>query len=261
MVEGGSPCIRHSLIRTSCARQPGRPAPAGGATPPSRRGTTPSPAAAETRQPGAVMADDACRARGRADRSVGRASRGRWRTQRRAASSSGVPGVGGARGRERAGPTRSHPEPGRDPAQRRRVLWGRPHGRRGRRGHPPPSTERGRSRAVDESAIARANTRRGVEQRQLVGLITQRSGVRIPPPLPVSKRDRAIIARSRFVVLDRDPDGAGTLPKQTELLHGLLAARRDHVGAYGDRREERLELRRALEEVAEPLGDITQPPQ
>ena len=27
-------------------------------------------------------------------------------------------------------------------------------------------------------------TRRGVEQRQLVGLITQRSGVRIPPPLP-----------------------------------------------------------------------------
>jgi hypothetical protein len=25
---------------------------------------------------------------------------------------------------------------------------------------------------------------RGVEQRQLVGLITQRSGVRIPPPLP-----------------------------------------------------------------------------
>jgi len=47
--------------------------------------------------------------------------------------------VGGARGRERAGPTRSHPEPGRDPAQRRRVLWGRPHGRRGRRGHPPPA--------------------------------------------------------------------------------------------------------------------------
>jgi hypothetical protein len=45
-------------------------------------------------------------------------------------------GLRGARGRERAGPTRSHPEPGRDPAQRRRVLWGRLHGRRGRRGHP-----------------------------------------------------------------------------------------------------------------------------
>ena len=33
--------------------------------------------------------------------------------------------------------------------------------------------------------------RRGVEQRQLVGLITQRSGVRIPPPLPVFRSDRA----------------------------------------------------------------------
>ncbi len=47
-------------------------------------------------------------------------------------------GVGGARGRERVGPTRSHPEPGRDPTQRRRVLWGRLHGRRGRRGRPRP---------------------------------------------------------------------------------------------------------------------------
>ena len=81
-------------------------------------------------------------------------------------------GVGGARGRERAGPTRSHPEPGRDPAQRRRVLGGRPPGRRGRRGHPPPSVSR------------KQYARRGVEQRQLVGLITQRSGVRTPPPLP-----------------------------------------------------------------------------
>ena len=68
-------------------------------------------------------------------------------------------GSGGARGRERAGPTRSHPEPGRDPAQRRRVLWGRPHGRRGRRGRPrtpapplagprtPPPTRRTREHA------------------------------------------------------------------------------------------------------------------
>jgi hypothetical protein len=30
--------------------------------------------------------------------------------------------VGGIRGPERGGPTRSHPEPGRDPPQRRRVL-------------------------------------------------------------------------------------------------------------------------------------------
>jgi hypothetical protein len=44
-----------------------------------------------------------------------------------------------ARGRERRGPTRTHPEPGRDPRQRRRVLQGRPCGRRGRCGHTAPS--------------------------------------------------------------------------------------------------------------------------
>ena len=103
------------------------------------------------------------------------------------ASSISARGVGGARGRERAGPTRSHPEPGRDPAQRRRVLWGRPHGRRGRRGHPPPP-ESGVGVRVQTSKTERRSqspiARRGVEQRQLVGLITQRSGVRIPPPLP-----------------------------------------------------------------------------
>jgi hypothetical protein len=74
-------------------------------------------------------------------RGRGSSARGAWRIQE--ALPPGVPGVGGARGRERAGPTRSHPEPGRDPAQRRRVLWGRPHGRRGRRGHPPPPTQSG----------------------------------------------------------------------------------------------------------------------
>ncbi len=36
--------------------------------------------------------------------------------------------IRGARGPERGGPTRSHPEPGRDPPQRRRVLWGCPTG-------------------------------------------------------------------------------------------------------------------------------------
>jgi hypothetical protein len=99
-----------------------------------------------------------------------------------------------------------------------------------------------------------------VEQRQLVGLITQRSGVRIPPPLPVSKKRPSMNARSLFGVLGRDLEGAGTLPKQPELLHRLLATRRDHVRAYGDRWKERLELRSALKEVAEPLGDIAQPP-
>jgi hypothetical protein len=111
-------------------------------------------------------------------------------------------GVRGARGRERAGPTRSHPEPGRDPAQRRRVLWGRPHGRRGRRGHPPPSHAGAGARrrsGADSTMASRPRTRRGVEQRQLVGLITQRSGVRIPPPLPQRKSDRAILL-GRFLL-------------------------------------------------------------
>ena len=38
--------------------------------------------------------------------------------------------------------------------------------------------------AASGSLRAQSHHRRGVEQRQLVGLITQRSGVRIPPPLP-----------------------------------------------------------------------------
>ena len=42
--------------------------------------------------------------------------------------------AGRTRGPERGGPTRSHPEPDRDPSQRRRVLGERFPGRRGRRG-------------------------------------------------------------------------------------------------------------------------------
>ena len=89
----------------------------------------------------------------------------------------------GARGRERRGPTRFHPEPGRDPRQRRRVLTRRRVGRRGRCGRPPPEdppTPHTPSLDTPRSRIAR----RGVEQWQLVGLITQRSEVRILPPLP-----------------------------------------------------------------------------
>ena len=70
-------------------------------------------------------------------------------------------GLRGARGRERAGPTRSHPEPGRDPAQRRRVLWGRPHGRRGRRGHPPPSESMTRGDGSDRVKYTMSATRGG----------------------------------------------------------------------------------------------------
>ena len=45
-----------------------------------------------------------------------------------------------------------------------------------------------RSPGGGEGNAPKQDTRRGVEQRQLVGLITQRSGVRIPPPLPEIKR-------------------------------------------------------------------------
>jgi len=43
-----------------------------------------------------------------------------------------------ARGRGRRGPTRPHPEPGRETRQRRRVLWFQRHGRRGHRGRTSP---------------------------------------------------------------------------------------------------------------------------
>jgi hypothetical protein len=187
---------RRSCIRFLPGRDPaaGRPAPARGHIP---------------RWPWRHEPQDKCcmvhvRARGRADRSLGERSPLRaippvWR-RKGLRSSQGR--VRGARGRERAGPTRSHPEPGRDPAQRRRVLWGRPHGRRGRRGHPPPSHAGAGARrrsGADSTMASRPRTRRGVEQRQLVGLITQRSGVRIPPPLPQRKSDRAILL-GRFLL-------------------------------------------------------------
>ncbi len=47
--------------------------------------------------------------------------------------------LGCARGRERRRTTPNHPEPGRARRQRRRVLRGRPRGRRGRRAHTPAS--------------------------------------------------------------------------------------------------------------------------
>jgi hypothetical protein len=79
------------------------------------------------------------------------------------------------RGPERHGTTQLHPEPGRAPWQRRRVLRGELRGRRGRCAH---------TRADMSICVSRILMHRGVEQRQLVGLITQRSRVRIPPPLP-----------------------------------------------------------------------------
>ncbi len=90
---------------------------------------------------------------------------------------------GCVRGRERHGSTQSHPEPGRAPWQRRRVLHGEPCGRRGRCAH---------SRGDKHPTHSRILTHRGVEQWQLVGLITQRSWVRIPPPLPNQTSDACV---------------------------------------------------------------------
>ena len=136
-----------------------------------------------------------CRARGRAGRSVGAQCPARGRGAA-AGPCRRLRGVGGARGRERAGPTRSHPEPGRDPAQRRRVLWGRPHGRRGRRGHPPPSTRRGRQHRADGQDARRPIA----ESRSLIAESPSRGGAAAarwahnpkvggsnPPPLPDQK--------------------------------------------------------------------------
>ena len=76
---------------------------------------------------------------------------------------------GGGRGRERAGPTRSHPEPGRDPAQRRRVLWGDPTGGEAAAGTPHPHGAGGPSRLSRPLPPPEHGACRGVEQRQLVG--------------------------------------------------------------------------------------------
>jgi len=86
-----------------------------------------------------------------------------------------------ARGRGRRGPTRSHPEPDRETRQRRRVLWFQRHGRRGHRGRTSPPSPHWRLALL---------LCRGVEQRQLVGLITRRSAVRIRPPLPLKAPGR-----------------------------------------------------------------------
>ena len=76
-----------------------------------------------------------------ASRRAGRMSEQSWWARCRRCTCTVCWTVGGARGPERPGPTRSHPEPGRDPGQRRRVLRGRLRGRRGRCGHPsPPNT-------------------------------------------------------------------------------------------------------------------------
>ena len=215
MVEGGHPANR--FPSGVVARQRGGPRQREGRSLPGR--ATGIPPRAQDTADRVVRRDvaDAGRVgdRGRSGatrRSVARRARGDGAAAGSPASRRA--GVGGARGRERAGPTRSHPEPGRDPAQRRRVLWGRPHGRRGRRGHPPPSDVGGQTARTSRRPATRetdrreprCQTRRGVEQRQLVGLITQRSGVRIPPPLP-GKAPQENTPEGGFCVPDVIPSG------------------------------------------------------
>ena len=71
---------------------------------------------------------------------------------------------------KRRGPTPFHPEPGRE-TQPRRRYW---------------RLDRWETRSVRHS-------HRGVEQWQLVGLITRRSMVRIHPPLPACKTSSATV--------------------------------------------------------------------
>ena len=99
---------------------PGRPAPAGGFALRAARLESFNASAGHLRK---LNHEVAGKARGRLDR-IGQ---DQFLAVARTGEAPCIPeGVRGGRGRERAGPTRSHPEPGRDPAQRRRVLGGRP---------------------------------------------------------------------------------------------------------------------------------------
>ncbi len=97
--------------------------------------------------------------------------------RRRPLVDGGVPGVS-ERGGAPPGPI---PNPVVPSASAGRVLGGQLPGKRGPCARHPPVQHRSRPHPSSSTAYS---LRRGVEQRQLVGLITQRSWVRIPPPLP-----------------------------------------------------------------------------
>src|SRR5690606_6747823 len=142
----------------------------------------------------------------------------------------------GVRGRERGGPTRSHPEPGRDPPQRRRVLRGAPPGEAR-----PPRAPRGAVWLLVGRGVGR---RRGVEQRQLVGLITQRSEVRILPPLP-SPCTHAPHSHANPTPPPRFPpfnSSRERTSKEAELRRRLLVARFVEIRSKREGREEPREL-------------------
>ena len=103
------------------------------------------------------------------------AARGSWRAALPAVTV-GVPGVS-ERGGDPPGPI---PNPVVPSASAGEVLGGQLPGKCGPRARHPP-------RHRSPSSLPSRPPCRGVEQRQLVGLITQRSGVRIPPPLPQAK--------------------------------------------------------------------------
>jgi hypothetical protein len=178
-------------------------------------------------------------------------------------------GVGGARGRERAGPTRSHPEPGRDPAQRRRVLWGRPHGRRGRRGRsPPPVTGGGNGDDGLGSAAGQqvSVTRGGAAAARWAH--NPKVGGSNPPPATICETPVLIRGPAFFVfdlAIPHHPGRRSTrggvaalsqLAEKAELLRGLLAPGRDEISARRDGGEKRVELGCTLEQIAKTLGNV-----
>jgi hypothetical protein len=108
----------------------------------------------------------------------------------------GVPGVS-ERGGDPPGPI---PNPVVPPASAGGVLGGQLPGKRGPRAwHPLPH-----HRSLVFLPSVSLPVCRGVEQRQLVGLITQRSWVRIPPPLPffLMTSENATQPGSVFVCLE-----------------------------------------------------------
>src|SRR5215212_7846554 len=183
MVEGGDPA-RNSHRR----RDPtvGRRAPEGGDTPLTR----PRPTRySETRRHDPKMVRD--RARGRADRTGVRTPRGCGGaaslsvSQRRRHEQGRLRSRGGW-GVPVAESVLAPPGPIPNPVVTQRsageYCGGDPTGGEAAAGTPhPPWGRRSGRRETDRRGLG---ARRGVEQRQLVGLITQRSGVRIPPPLP-----------------------------------------------------------------------------
>jgi hypothetical protein len=119
---------------------------------------------------------------------------------------------------------------------------GRPAGRRGRCGHP-------------RSLITHLLARRGVEQWQLVGLITQRSEVRILPPPPlesITYKNITAFACAEAVFAVQIIE----LLEESQLSCWLLATRYGEIGSRCNAWEESRALASTREQVFEPSGGI-----